>query len=351
MRALRVEDQEDRKKKVLQSVIHHYIKTARPVGSKMLTEMGVLGLSSATIRHILSDLEDEGYITHPHTSAGRVPTDKGYRYYVETLSEIQRLAIAERERIKKEYLSKIAEHEQLMGVTSRILSTLSHYTGFVISPKLELNRLRHIELVSLDDNKLLIIMVTDSGIVKHHVIQTEHSLSEPRLHRLNNMLNDKLAGLSLREVHARIIGTIEEEEREYQQMITLARQLAESVQESEEELFLDGVGNLVSQIDFDDINQMKSVFKLVDEKKMLSQIIRKQISKEGTNQIRVTIGEDLYPQINTLSVISSVYNLKGNNVGVLGIIGPKRMEYARMMGLVEYVSEIVNSVLDEFEKR
>lgn len=349
MRALKTEDLEDRKKKVLQSVIHSYIRTAHPVGSKMLAESGVLGLSPATIRNTLAELESEGYITHPHTSAGRVPTDKGYRYYVETLVEIQRLAVEEQNRIQHECTSRVKELQEMMGTTSRILSSISHYTGFVLTPKVEYNKLTYLNLVRLSERRILVIMITDSGLIKHNVIDIDWDLSSSRLQRLSNLLNEKFVGMTLEEVQNQFIEKLKEEEKDYNELFSLASSLGKRLFSiSGNELFVDGVANLLEQIEFDDVNQAKSIFKLVDEKRILSQILHKQITSK--KNIKVTIGgEGMYPELKKVSMVSSVYNMHGHNVGVLGIIGPKRMEYARMISLVGYVSEIVNKVFEEFD--
>lgn len=352
MRALKTRDLEDRKTKVLQAVIHQYIQTARPVGSKALNEMGVLRLSSATIRHILAELEQEGYITHPHTSAGRIPTDKGYRCYVESLADIQRLAIEEQERVEQEYVTRIEELRELMSTTSRILSNLSHHTGFVLSPKPEHNRLKHLELVQIHDRKVLLIMVTDSGLIRQHVVKLNQPIKPDRIKRVARVLNQRLIGHTLDEIYRGIVDLINKEEREYQEILSLARVLAENAFNlSEDELFLDGTSNLLSQLDLQDVEQVKSIFRLVDEKKMLSEILHKQLLVGSDRNVKVTIGggEENYPELHELSMVSSVYNVRGSNVGVLGIIGPKRMEYSRMIALVQHVSDVLNQVFKRLE--
>ncbi|MFH1379532.1 MAG: heat-inducible transcriptional repressor HrcA [bacterium] len=351
MRALKTEDLEDRKKKVLQSVIHQYIKTARPVGSKALTAKGLLDLSSATIRNILSDLEDEGYITHPHTSAGRIPTDKGYRYYVESLAEIQRLAIDEEQRIKHECSVRIKEMQDIMGKTSRILSAISHHTGFVLSPKIENNRLKHVSLVTLDEYRILALLVTDSGLIKHHIVRVDQKILPARIAQLEKILNSQLSGLTLQEVNDQMVSKIKEEEREYKTLVSFAHSFADQFFEDYDDgLYVDGASNLISQDDFDDVSHVKSIYRLIDEKRVLSQMLRKQLPYKSKGNIKVTIGDDnMCPELRKFSLVSSVYNVKGNNVGMLGIIGPKRMEYDRMISLVSYVTKMLNKVFEENE--
>src|SRR5688572_3155103 len=160
MRVLSTSEQEDRKRKLLQAVIHQYIKTGKPVGSAFIADQHRLDLSPATIRNIMAELESDGFLTHPHTSAGRVPTDKAYRFYVDSLIDLQRLAQMEEDKIRKEYEARIREIEELMLSTSKTLSVLSNFTGFVLAPGLEQSRLQHVELIPLDDRRLLAVLVS-----------------------------------------------------------------------------------------------------------------------------------------------------------------------------------------------
>ena len=194
MRALNDEELEQRKKKVLQFVIHEYIKTGKPVGSSAIASASRLGLSPATIRHVLSDLERQGMILQPHTSAGRTPTDKGYRGYVDSLIELQRLAIQEQSRIHQEYEIRMREIEDVLSQTSRMLSSLSHFTGFVMAPKLERNIFSHLELFHLDNRKVLVAMITESGMTKHFIVPTGVELPREALRQVARMINQSFQG-------------------------------------------------------------------------------------------------------------------------------------------------------------
>ena len=209
MRILSTTEQEERKGKLLQAIVHHYIKTGKPVGSAFVAEQGWLELSSATVRNVMADLERESYLTHPHTSAGRVPTDKAYRFYVDSLLELQRLAQMEEERIRKDYEARIREIEGLMLSTSRTLSVLSHYTGFVMSPAMDRARLRHVELIPLDDRRVLAVLVSDTGQVKHRLVVFEKPFVLERLPSLKRMLNEQLQGRPLAEAREALLAHID----------------------------------------------------------------------------------------------------------------------------------------------
>jgi heat-inducible transcriptional repressor len=334
---------EQRKKKILQALIHHYIKTGRPVGSSVLTEDYSFDLSPATVRNLMADLETEGYLTHPHTSAGRIPTDKGYRTYVDSLIELQKLVIEEERRAKQEYDARTREMEEVLVQTSRILSALSQYSGFVMAPRQEHNLLQYIELVHLSDGKVLVIMVTNSGMVKHRIV--EAAISRSRLIELSNFLNAKLRGLPLTEAKRKIAEEIEEAQRNEMELLALARDLSGNIFNFEEEFYFGGTASVLALPEFQDFGPMRSLLRLNEDKDLLMHIVSDDLNREG---VRVVIGSEASAEeFMDLSVVSSVYTDGENPVGVLGIVGPKRMEYPKMMALVSAVSKIVNKILSK----
>ena len=332
---------EERKNKILQAVIHHYIKTAKPVASNILSENYNFDLSPATIRNLMSELEDEGYLTHPHTSAGRIPTDKGYRDYVDSLMELQRLAIEEEERVRHEYDTRIKEIEGILTQTSHVLSALSKYSGFVLSPKIDRNKLQYLEIIGVSDTRVLIIMVTETGMVKHKMI--DMNVPKGRLAELSRVLNQRLRGLSLVEAKNRIIDEIEDIERQEKDIFVLFKRMSREMFDFEEEVYLDNTTNVLTLPEFNDYEPMRSILKLSEDKGILTHLLEKDINREG---VRVVIGsESPYEELKNLSVISSVYKNGDNPVGMLGIIGPKRMEYPKMMAIVNAVSQMLNKIL------
>jgi heat-inducible transcriptional repressor len=341
MRQIDPRIQEERKQKILQAVIHHFIKTAKPVGSHILNEEYGFDLSPATIRNLMAELEEDGYLTHPHTSAGRVPTDKGYRTYVDSLIELQRLAIEEEDRIRNEYNGRIKELEELLVQTSRILSGMSQYTGFVLTPKLENNNLKHLELIPFSEDKILVILVTHTGMVKHHLIEAR--VPRSKLQMLSSILNEKLKGMTLLEARQKVMEKIEELQAETDEILSLARTLGRNIFEIEEELYLEGTSKILSLPEFQDYEPMRCLLRLNDDRDLLMNLLGEDLNSRG---VQVHIGsESPCSELQHLSVVSTVYRDGDKPLGVLGIIGPKRMEYEKMMALVDAVSKIVNKMM------
>jgi heat-inducible transcriptional repressor len=346
MRILNPETLENRKRKLLQAVIFQYVRTAKPVGSHVIVDKYNFGLSSATVRNLLADLEKEGYIIQPHTSAGRVPTDKGYRFYVDSLLEVQTLAGAEEERIRKEYRARSKELDDLMISTSHMLSALSHYTGMVLSPRMDTTLLRRLQLIHLGGNQILVVIVSQTGSIRHRVVTLNRPIAPDRLAHVSNFLNDRLKGLPLSDVRTQILDHIEAAEQEQEETLSLVKELAREafdLRKPEQELYLDGKENIVDFPDFDNYGQLSSLLRVVEEKNLLASILEKEMKKGG---LTVKIGsENKRPELRGVSLVSSTYKMGENAVGVLGILGPRRMEYARMISLVEGVARIVNQML------
>jgi heat-inducible transcriptional repressor len=355
MRTLSTSEQDERKRKLLQAIIHQYIKTAKPVGSAYLAEQYRLGLSPATIRNVMAELEQEGYLTHPHTSAGRVPTDKAYRFYVDSLVDLQRMALAEEEHLRQEYEERIRQINELMLSTSRTLSVMSKYTGFVLSPKFEETHLRHLELIPLDAGRVLVVMVSDSGLVKHRVVAVGDQIPADLLPSLTKVLNEQLRGKTFSEVREQILDHIEFWGQRQREMVDLARGLMrEAFDLDDEEIFLEGASNILSLPDFRDFEQMRSLAHLLEEKRLIGDVIMQDLSQRTETggrwpDVTVKIGsENKFPELKELSLVSTTYKIHDRTVGALGIIGPKRMDYSRMIHLVRSVAASVSRVLNRF---
>lgn len=384
MRALNKEELEQRKRKVLQFVIHEFVRTGKPVGSNAIASTIRLDLSSATIRNILVDLEREGMITHPHTSAGRMPTDKGYRAYVDSIIELQKLAVQEQSRIQHEYESRINEVEDLLSQTSHMLSSISHYTGFIMAPKLERNVFSGVDLLPISEHRILVAMVTDSGLTKHFVVNTEVGIPRERLRKIARIISQNFQGHTLQEVQEGMMERLEKAQQEYMEVMSLAKEIGQEIRKfSSGEMYMDGASNILSLPEFSKPDEMHHLFKLIEEKKMLTHLLESEFSqdygsfvstKRGSSakehlqekqqkkdssvknnvssRVHVRIGsENLIKEMQNLSVVSSTYQLADRTVGVLGILGPKRMEYPKMIALVDYVSQLVNHFLKDLEKK
>lgn len=384
MRALNSNELDQRKRKVLQYVIHEYIRTGKPVGSQTIAVSSRLGLSSATIRNVLMELEKDEMITHPHTSAGRIPTDKGYRMYVDSIVELQRLAVQEQTRIHQEYESRMREIEDLMSQTSKMLSSLSHYTGFVMTPKLEKNIFSNIELIPVSPHRILVAMITTSGLAKHFIMNIGMEISKERLKAISRIINESFQGSTLQEVKLNLMGKLQDLQEEYRDMMSLAREIGEEIRKvSVSEIYMDGTSNILSLPDFSNTDDLQNLFKIMEEKQILTHLLEddchlidgesqkspkgrecfasskkdKKIKENNSGlnikqRVHVRIGsENADKALRNLSVVSSTYQLSDRTVGVLGILGPKRMEYPKMIALVDYVSQMVNRLLMEFGEK
>ncbi|HBL17733.1 MAG: heat-inducible transcription repressor HrcA [Elusimicrobia bacterium GWA2_69_24] len=360
MRQLKPDVAVARKRKVLQWVIHNFIKTSRPIASSTVAEEAGLDLSSATIRSILKELEDEGFLAQVHTSSGRVPTDRGYRFYVDYLQDMQRLASNEKARIEQQYSSRLEELDQLLSHTSTLLSHVSHKTGLVLSPEVEGQRLKRIELIPLGPKRLLAIVVTQTGLVRHWPIRLRRDASSERLNSLNRFLNDHIAGSTLPEVHDALLARIDRAEGEVAELQELAGQLLHEIDamETTEELYLDGTTRLMEGAEqLGDWSQIQSLMRVLEDRRALTDVLQQEMKDfVGTelagdrSPVRVRIGmENSLPELRNLSLITTTYHVGDRPVGVLGILGDKRMEYSRMISLVDHIGRAVSRTLETWE--
>jgi len=337
----------ERKKKILQVVISHYVRTARPAASGLIVRDYDFPFSSATVRNVLAELEEEGYLTHPYTSAGRIPTDKGYRFYVDCLMEVQELTQEEEKRIEREYQAKRKGLEEVMRQTSKMLSLVSHHAGFVLTPTLDKSFLKHIELVPVGDKRILAVLVTRAGLIRQKTIQLNYELKRGQLYKISKLLSKKLSGLRLSQVKEEMDRIIEQESNKYIDLVRTAKGLIGQVLAPEEtEIYLEGSANILASVeeDFYDYAGIKSIFRAIEEKKIIVDIARRLIKSGG---VKVLIGrENLYPEMKDFSVVSSTYKSGNRAVGALGIIGPKRMEYPKMVALVDFVAKVINDILN-----
>ncbi|MDD5131950.1 MAG: heat-inducible transcriptional repressor HrcA [bacterium] len=341
---------QERKQKILQIVIHHFIRTGKPVGSETIIEKNKLGVSPATVRNILAALEKEGYLTHPHTSSGRVPTDKGYRFYVDSLMQLQQLTQEEEQRIEKEYESQRGALDSVMQETSKMLSMLSHYTGFVLTPSPAADRLKRLELVKLDRDRVLAVLVTDAGFIRHKIINVDQDVNSTELLSINRMLNKNVYGISVNDISAEIFKRLQQEKNKQVKYINIMEKLIQQAfaLDEEGELYLEGTSNILSQPDFADYEKVRNIFKVIDEKKMLCELLEEKVSHEG---IKVIIGEETpCKELQECSIVTSTYRAGDKTLGALGIIGPKRMEYSKMIALVNYFSKLINKTISRTTK-
>jgi heat-inducible transcriptional repressor len=336
----------EREKAILQSLIDYYIAMATPVGSRVIANKYKLGISPATIRNTMQDLEEMGLITHPHTSAGRVPTDKGYRFYVDTLLEPEELTPSEEEQIKSEILIDYAAVEDLLEQTSRVLAGVSNQLGVTIAPRFDQGILTRINLIPVAEKKLLVVLAVKHGLVRTVLLEAESNLKTQELHKTTDILNERLCGLTLGEIKASMDQRLKEAPTADPKLIKLFLESSENLLNfpETEQLHLGGTTNIVDQPEFKDREKLRSLIELIEEKRLLAELISAKGIKDG---ITITIGKEIERgEMQSCSLVTSTYKA-GKVSGTIGIIGPTRMRYAKLVSLVDYTAKLLSEILSK----
>jgi len=341
-----VSDVISRRNKILEIVVDSYISTAMPVGSFSVSRKYKRGLSPASIRNIMSELEELGYIRHPHTSAGRVPTDKGYRYYVNALMEIKRLTQEEIELIERILNQDLDELEDMVRQTARLISTLTKQASLVSFPRVKKRTFKRIEFISATPTKIYALLFTAQGIVKHAIFESQENIEEKELSRISRFMNEELLGLQLGEIKNHLLRRILSESDPFHHLFKQAvdiLELSHLLEERVEKIFLDGAHHIIEQPEFRDPEKMKDILKALEEEDEILNIMDADLSD---NKINVHIGsENPYEDIKECSVIVSNYKIREENVGSIGVIGPTRMDYSKTFSVVKYASDLFSKLL------
>lgn len=339
---------DERSRDVLRTVIHLHVSTGEPVGSESLSRAMGRTLSSATLRNIMADLERAGYLEHPHTSAGRMPTDEGYRFYVDSLMSHRPLPPRELAVIDSELRPRDAPPGRVIENASHILSRLSRNVGFVVATDLTQASFRHIDLVRLGYPRILVVMVSRTGLVTNKVIEVEEDLSQDQLQTCQGYLNAHFAGLTLTAIRARLLELMCEEKALYDSLLKQVLSVGSQAfaDESEETSFyLDGTANMLEQPEFEDVSRMRTVFRAFEEKSRLVKILNACLQGEG---VRIVIGHEIPdPALTDLSLVTSFCPVEGDAGWAVGVLGPSRMEYSRVISLVEHMARAVSRALTE----
>ncbi len=331
-----------RKKDILQAVVTDYIKMAQPVGSRTISRRYQVGLSPATIRNDMADLEEMGYLLQPHTSAGRIPTQKGYRYYVDELMETADLQESEKDKIKQVYeFEKIREIEEIIKYTTNLLSSLTNYTSLVIGPQLKKSAFKKLQIMPFDNQRALLLLVADTGFVKNKVIHYPQTLSSGELNRIVSYLNRRLEGLTIDKLTSRLISELRRDLYHHikflEETFTL---LEESLAEDERRVFLGGTTNILSQPEFGDLEKVRALLSLFEQNALLANLLARPVA--GIDGIIVRIGrENMLEEVQECSLVIATYCLGKEVVGTIGVLGPTRMEYSRTIAILE---QIVNQL-------
>ena len=345
---------------ILTAIINEHFVTGEPVGSKVLAEKFANqgGMSSATIRNVMGELEEMGMLEQPHTSAGRVPTDSGYRFYVDNLLGVLSISNDDLFRIGEEYglnATDLSETpDRLMERTSHLLSALSNNVGIVVSPSLANDRLQHIEFVNLSDNRILVVLVSAPNIVHNKIIRLNVTFTRDELERTANYLNAEFAGKNLAEIRTEILALMHEEKALFDKLLQTAVILCSESIENEDlpgEVFVDGASNILTKRDFADLERLRELLLTIGEKSRLMQILTECIERDAAakGDVQVVIGtENRTPSFQNCTLISAPYRIGNSSaVGTLSVLGPTRIEYARMISIVSYVARTLEKMMSQ----
>lgn len=340
---------DERKQKVLRAIIMDYINTAEPVGSRTIAKKYDLGVSSATIRNEMSDLEELGLIEQPHTSAGRVPSDKGYRYYVDHLMDEDDLVSGERDLIRTFFTDRMNRLDQLYHETCKVLSELSPYVTMIMTPTKSTGALQQLQLMPITPFQAVLVIVTDVGLVHHRTVDFPVPVSRERLAEIGDILLSKLKGRSIEDINTTLMREISGElQAELDIVDSIFDMMSDAMKSTgEEKIFLEGTLKILNQPEFNDVNRVKEVLSFLQEEDVLRELLH---GKSGIG-MNFTIGDELSSEkINRCSMVTCTYSINGNTVGNIGILGPTRMEYGKSASLIREVAKQLSNVLENKPK-
>ena len=341
---------DERSKSVLLAIIDKYIEKAEPVGSRTIAKNHPEHLSSATIRNAMSDLEEKGFLSQPHTSAGRIPTDKGYRFYVDHLLRpksflIQAETLAETNNL--EYPSNKPNLQNLLEKACDNLSTVSKQTGLVMLPGFSTTCFKHIEFTKVAPNAALAVFFSEEGILQNKVLPIEQSMTQDQLTSISNYLNDEFSGKPIKWIRKELLQRLRLEKEHYNQLAQKAHNLSSALfEDNNNELLVQGALNLLDQPEFnEDIGKIKTLLKTLEEKTKLINLLDSCLDHEG---MTILIGEEnLQEEMDNCSLIAQNYQIGNEKAGTLAVFGSKRMDYKKIISIVNYTAQKVSKLISE----
>jgi heat-inducible transcriptional repressor len=338
---------DERPREILKLIIRSYITYGEPVGSRTLSKVMASKLSPATIRNIMSDLEEAGYLTQPHTSAGRVPSERGYRFYVDNLAESGKLSKSD-ERYVSRMLAESETPEDVMARASYVLSTISKNIGIVIAPPMASTILKHIEFIDLGEGKVLVILVSKAGLLQRKLIRVVDRYTQDELTRAGNYLVEQFAGRTLTDIRNDLLKKMQAERLAFDRMLSLLKAWSGTLEsEAPDAIYLQGTSNILSKPEFADVERMRELFQMFEEKGRLVKILNECISASPPEGVKIAIGSELgVPDMRDFALITAAYASADNTTGLLGIIGPTRLEYERSISIVGYLGRVIGEMIN-----
>lgn len=354
MRVLKPEIAMERERRILRWVIQEFVQNRRPVASETVAGQCGLGVSSATVRGIMKKLEEDGYLSQSHTSGGRYPTDKAYRFYVDYLAEARKLALEERRRIETEYHRQMDEIDRVMAQTSKMLAMISHSAGFVLASGFDEQLISRIEFVPMGPGFLLVLLVSESGSVKHWPVKTDIDISPMRLRLMSAFLNERVAGLPITEARRVLWDYLKSGRDELRDAADLAGRFLETMERNSgggQELHIEGLGQLAENVDESDFEGFFDMLSVMDEKQRFISMLKERVQDLSAEpRSRVSIGsENNIRELHHMSLVTRACTVGGRPVGMLGILGTRHMEYERMISLVDFMGSLMEEAIGQWE--
>ena len=339
----------ERKLKILHAIIQNYLETGEPVGSRTISKYTDLNLSSATIRNEMADLEELGYILQPHTSAGRIPSDKGYRLYVDMLMEEKEQELNE---MQEQMLDKADKMDQLLKQAARVLAANTNYATLVSTPTNSANKLKFIQLSQVDDEQIIAVIVLGGNVIKNKIINVGESLGNENLLKLNMLLNTTLNGMSIEEINLGLIARLKEQAGIHSEVISdVLDAVADAIQiDDEMQIYTSGATNIFKYPELSDKQSAQEIISAFEEKQQLTELVTQTLSQEDNTGIQVYIGDETPVQtMKDCSVVTATYELGDGMKGTIGIIGPKRMDYEHVLKSLKHLQGELDTIFHKKE--
>lgn len=326
---------DERKTKILQAIIRNYLETGEPVGSRTISKYTDLNLSSATIRNEMADLEELGYILQPHTSAGRIPSDKGYRFYVDTMMEEKEREVVEMKEMLLERQDKV---ESLLKQVVKVLAQNTNYATMISAPQLHHNKVKFIQLSRVDEGQILAVIVVEGNVIKNNILPVAQELTDETLLKLNILLNTHLNGLSIEEINLGMIAAMKQQAGIHSDIVSeVIDAVAEAIKADEDlQIYTSGANNIFRYPELADQKKASELISTFEEKNLLGGLVQETLADESSTGIQVYIGSETpVSSMKDCSVVTATYELGEGMRGTIGIIGPKRMDYDKVIGTLK----------------
>lgn len=343
---------DSRAREVLREIVMQHVSTGEPISSRSLAKCGRFHLSPASLRNVMADLEDLGYLQHPHTSAGRVPTDRGYRFFIDYLMQRRMLSEEERHAID-DGVGHASEVDQVLHDASRLLSALSDQVSVVFMPTLLQYAIRSMDFVLVGEGRILCVIVGTNGMVVNRVIETRQPFTRDEVERISRYITIEFGGMTLAAIRSRLIRMAERERAHHdamlQKTIALGIEAVNDAAPVEQELYVEGAASILTKPEYADGDSLRRTFLALQEKEKLVEILNSCLNEEG---LQILIGsESDFTQVHNFSLVARRYGSQSTPLGMVGIIGPMRMEYARLAPLVDYLGRALSRKIEEQEEQ